>query len=162
MGFNRNIITDEDVTNLRNARAANTALPKTLAASPPAEPGGTPTADEYMTKLVKYLPLEILGAYLFILGVINTNVTTSPARGRVLLVLLIASVLSACLYDRFVLQIQRVPQIVMTGVGFVIYVAATGGWFETTHWYHLWYSTIALALFSVAVAMLKLKPLPTE
>jgi hypothetical protein len=36
------------------------------------------------------------------------------------------------------------------------------GWFATTTWYHQWYSSIVLPVFALAVAIIKLPPLPAE
>jgi hypothetical protein len=87
--FNRNIITKADVEHFTSP--AGSKLPKTLAQSPPsgpvpattaaviggATPGGVqvPTQDDYLTKLLKYVPLEVLGAYLFLAGVVDSNVS---------------------------------------------------------------------------------------
>jgi len=55
------------ITQRRWAAAKPQIQPKTFGANPPAAPsGGVPTADDYMTKVVKYVPLEVLGAYLFL------------------------------------------------------------------------------------------------
>ena len=175
--FNRNVITAEDVAHVV-AASAPTQLPRTLDTNPPsgavpaltagggppppAAPGGVtvPTADDYLTKLAKYVPLEVLGAYLFMAGVIDSNVSDRHDHAWWLGGLLIAMLIIAAIYDLRVLSIVRFGQIVMSVIGLAVYVFALGGWFGTTTWYHQWYASIALPLFGLLVAVVKLKPLP--
>jgi hypothetical protein len=56
----------------------------------------------------------------------------------------------------------RREQIAVSIVGLAIYVFAVGGWFATTSWYHQWYASMALPVFALLVAIIKLKPLPTS
>jgi hypothetical protein len=168
--FNRNIITKTDIHQLSQASAPGN-VPETLATSPPAGAqinpaaalGGVPvpTADDYITKLLKYVPVEILGAYLFIQSVVNSNVTTKRAHAVWLLCLLIVALLFTAAYDRWVLIILRPVQLGVSVLGLAIYVFALGGWFATTAWYHAWYASIAVPIFAILVSLIKLNPLPT-
>jgi hypothetical protein len=167
--LNRNIITAADVA---AARAGNP--PRTLAANPPAGivpgaqaavavgPGGVPISseDDYLTKVLKYLPLEVVGAYLFIAGVVDSNVTIRRDHAYWLGGLLIGFGIITALYDWRVLKIVRITQMVMSVVALVVYVFAVGGWFATTSWYHPWYAAIALPIFALLVAIVPVPPLP--
>lgn len=105
MRFNRNIIIQDDIERLLDPGRKNpktlTANPPSgfvptsahAAAAPgggapagaapaaggakPAAPGGVavPSEDDYLTKVVKYVPVEVLAAYLFMAGVIDSNVS---------------------------------------------------------------------------------------
>lgn len=166
--FNRNVITNEDVQQLAKATAPE-EVPKTLETQPPAgaagpaPPGGvvTPSGDDFLTKLVKYVPLEILGMYLFIEGTVESNVTEPGPRAAWLGALLAGTLLVTIPYDIRVLSVVRPVQIVMSLVGLAVYVFAVGGWFATTSWYDPWHSSIVLPVFVLLVAIIKLKPLPT-
>jgi len=111
---------------------------------------------------VKYVPLEVLGAYLFITGIIHSNVVGSHDLAAWLGYALIGFALITGVYDWRVLQIARVSQIFISVIGFGVYVFATGGWFETTTWYHSWYAAIALPLFALLVAIIPLPGLPAD
>lgn len=132
------------------------------AAGPAPAPGGVtvPTADDYLTKLLKFVPLEVLGAYLFLQGVVEGNVTKSSDLSWWLGALLVGIVVLSIPYDIRVLNVVRPLQIAMGAVGLAVYVFALGGWFGTTTWYHQWYGSIALPLFALLVAVIRLKPLP--
>jgi len=175
--FNRNIITSADVQNVITAPSPERlpatlgsnppsgnipALTRSAATPPPPAPGGVtvPSADDYLTKLVKYVPLEVLGAYLFMAGVIDSNVSDDRAHAWWLGGLLIGMLIITALYDWQVLNVVRRSQIVVSVLGLAVYVFAVGGWFATTTWYHQWYASLALPVFGLLVAIVKLKPLP--
>jgi hypothetical protein len=167
--LNRNIITKADIAQMSAAETAGD-VPKTLDTKPPASapqataaPGGVvvPTEDDYITKLLKYIPIEILGAYLFMQTVVNSNVTTKHAHAVWLLCLLIGAGILTFAYDRWVLSIIRLTQCLMSVLAFAVYVFAMGGWFATTGWYHQWYASIAVPTFVVLVGIIPVKPLPT-
>lgn len=165
--FNRNVITAEDAATLLNATTP-AEVPKTLDAQPPASsahvgPSGVvvPSADDFLTKLVKYVPLEILGVYLFIEGAVESNVTDPGPRATWLGALLVGTLLIMIPYDIRVLGVVRPVQVSMSLLGLAVYVFAVGGWFDTTTWYEPWYSSIVLPVFVLLVAIVKLKPLPT-
>jgi hypothetical protein len=166
--MNRNIITKADIEQMSAATTAGD-VPKTLGTKPPAAsqaataPGGVavPTEDDYITKLLKYIPIEILGAYLFMQTIVNSNVTTSHAHAVWLLCLLIGAGILTFAYDRWVLSVVRLTQLLMSVLAFAVYVFAMGGWFATTGWYHQWYASIAVPTFVVLVGIIPVKPLPT-
>jgi hypothetical protein len=119
-----------------------------------------PRGDDYLTKLLKYVPIEVLGAYLFMAGVIDSSVTNIHDQAIWLGSLLIGILVLTILYVRVVLKIVRATQIAMSVVGLAVCVFALGGWFATTTWYHQWYASIVVALFAFVVAIFKPPPLP--
>jgi hypothetical protein len=182
--FNRNVITKGDIENLLHP-AIPGQRPKTLAANPPgghvaavlapgagpdagraaAAAGGAaavkvPTEDDYITRLLKYVPMEVLGAYLFMAGVIDSNVTDKHDHAIWLAGLLAGVLLATIAYDIRVLNVVRPMQIAMSVIGLAVYVFSLGGWFATTTWYHQWYASIAVPVFALLVGIIKLKPLP--
>jgi len=130
----------------------------------PAAPGGVtvPSEDDYLTKLVKYVPIEVLAAYLLMAGVIDSNVTSKHDQAIWLGSLLAGILLLTIPYNRQVLKIVRWPQVAMSLAGLAVYVFALGGWFATTTWYHQWYASIVVPVFALLIAIFKLQPLPTD
>jgi hypothetical protein len=183
MGFNRNVIIQADINRLMNPGQSN---PKTLTANPPSgfvpasAPAGAavagggdaapaalggvtvPSEDDYLTKLVKYVPIEILATYLLMAGVIDSNVTGKHDQAIWLGSLLIGILLLTIPYDRQVLKIVRWSQVAMSLVGLTVYVFALGGWFATTTWYHQWYASIVVPVFALLIAIFELPPLPAD
>jgi hypothetical protein len=114
-----------------------------------------------LTQLVKYLPLEVLGACLFVAGIIKSNVGRYDLAAWLGYSLIGFGVITA-LYDWRVLKISRWQQILVSVVGLGVYVFALGDWFATMTWYHPWYAAILLPLFALLVAIIQLPPLPTD
>ena len=192
MGFNRNIIIQADVDRYMDPGRRNpktlTANPPgglvpalaraqmaqagaapaggVVAATPAATtaPGGVavPSEDDYLTKVVKYIPPEVLAAYLFMAGVIDSNVTNRHDHAIWLGSLLVGVLVLTIPYDLRVLKVARWSQIGMSVFGIAVYVFAVGGWFATTTWYHQWYASIVVPLFGLVIAILKLPPLPED
>jgi len=164
MKFDRNIVTEKDAEKFR-AVSAPPAITKgmglySLEVETTTAP--MPSADDYLTKLLKYLPLEVLGVYLFLATLVKQNVTGASSLARWLLGLLVFTVVVTCLYDYFVLNVKRAVQIVMSGIGIAVYVLASGDWFATTNWYHPWYGTAALPIYALLIQFIKLGPLPNN
>ncbi len=192
MGFNRNIIIQADVERYMDPGRRNpktlTANPPSgfvpaLASAHTAQaeaapaggvvaaasatttaPGGVavPSEDDYLTKVVKYIPPEVLAAYLFMAGVIDSNVTNKHDHAIWLGSLLVGVLILTIPYDLQVLKIVRWSQIGMSVLGMAVYVFAVGGWFATTTWYHQWYASIVVPLLGLVIAILKLPPLPED
>jgi hypothetical protein len=184
--MNRNIITAKDVENIRGghipkalrlnppawADSAHLAdeAPATpgLAARAAVEAGATtgpdgvpiPSEDDYLTKVLKYVPIEVLGAYLFMAGVIDSNVTDKSDHAAWLGYGLIAFGGITPLYAWRVLSVVRPTQLLFSVVGIGVYVFAVGGWFATTTWYHSWYAGIVVPLFALLVAIISVPALP--
>ncbi len=121
-----------------------------------------PSEDDYLTKVVKYVPVEVLGAYLFMAGVIDSNVSNKHDHAIWLGALLIGVLVLTIPYDLRVLNIVRGSQVAMSIVAITVYVFALGGWFATTTWYHQWYASIVVPIFGLLMAIVKLPPLPED
>lgn len=121
----------------------------------PLGPGGVPvpTADDYLTKLLKFVPIEVVGAYLFITGAITSHVKNKGDLAAWLGYSLIGLGVATPLYMWRVLGVVRRSQLLVGVLGFGVYVFAIGGWFGTTPWYQPWYSAIALPAYGLLVAM---------
>jgi branched-subunit amino acid transport protein len=190
--MNRNVITEADINNLLDpsrgtpatldeappagavpSMAAGGAVPAPGPApgadvSSPATPTpagravGVPASDDYLTKLLKYVPIEVLGAYLFVEDLVTSNVSDPQEKQNWLFAILLGSLVVSAVYARRVINVVRVSQIAMGALGLAVYVFSTGGWFGTTSWYEDWYSGIALVLFAFLVAVIKLPDLPVQ
>jgi hypothetical protein len=146
----------------RGAAPASHALAAIAGAGP--APGGVaiPSEDDYLTKVVKYVPVEVFAAYLFMAGVIDSNVAGKHDHAMWLGGLLVGILVLTIPYDLRVLSIVRWQQVTMSVVGIAVYVFALGGWFATTTWYHQWYASIVVPIFGLLIAVLRLPPLPAN
>jgi hypothetical protein len=162
MELNRNIITAKDLDNQSAALdGRSSTMPVTFDRRPPANPTGTRSADDYLTKLLKYVPPEVIGFYLFTVSIVADRVQGTKLQ-LWLLALLLCSILGTVLYSRKVLSVRRKSQMCMGALGFSVYAFAIGGWFATMTWYESWFGSIALATFAIMVRLVNLPELPTQ
>jgi hypothetical protein len=120
-----------------------------------------PTPDDYFTRLLKYVPVEIIGGYLIIAGVLESAYPSWGDARRVWLgALLVAGAVGSFFYAQRVNHVRRYTQLAMTSVAFTIWVFASGGVFAGAGWWHPWMGTIAVVVFGLLVRIVGLGPLP--
>ena len=118
------------------------------------------TADDYWARLAKYVPVEIISAYLLIVGLIPSDDGGGPPRSWLLAASLVAGVVGTWFFARRVLGVVRPLQAAMSCLGFVVWALATGGWFALQAWYEPWLGTVAVIVFGVVIQIVKVPPLP--
>jgi hypothetical protein len=139
-----NIITQKDVAAAQEARAAATEPPAADGADagagappaappgPPAPPPGTPTADDFWNRLMKAIPLVVIGGYLAASGVLTA--ITDPGRTEKIafwLVFAFFLVITPLFHSR-VLKVTRRRQLWISTVAFALWAFALGGPFDVT------------------------------
>mgnify|MGYP005842852785 CR=1 FL=1 len=151
--MDRNIMTTQDV--IARQRPESEAADEATARVVPTQ------ADSYFDRLAKYVPVEIIGAYLLIEGLVK-ELTEGAAEGWALLVLLLLGLAATWLFAQRVLHVVRTTQRVMSVLAFAVWVFATGGWFATLSFWAPGWGTVAVIAFGVAVRIVQLEPLPQE
>jgi hypothetical protein len=158
---NRNVITAEDAQALAQkhgdagAKAAGGA-----AFTPPAPPAGTPTADDYWNRLLKYIPIEVIGVYLAASDAV-ASVTGHTKRETVLWIIFGVVLAVTPIYLRNVVGIVRPRQLIISAVAFAVWAFALGGPFaESWSGYESWMGALAIILSAFVFGALKLPPLP--
>jgi hypothetical protein len=145
--MNRNIVTPED------ARRAATKVVRTAG-------GRELTADDYWTRVLKYVPVEIVSAYLLLKNMLEgAYVPGSFARLVSLEVLFTLGLLGTWAYAKLRLQIVRNTQIAVTVVGYCAWAFAAGSFLAEFGWYSPWMATASIVIFGVVVQIVKLPPL---
>ena len=154
----RRVITTKDVSTLREAaapivmdddksRGSTITHLLTLGAA-----GAPPEVDDYKSRLLKYIPAEIVAAFVTIEGIIK-SVTQAPVfvYWTVFFVLLV-------LTPFYVWRVSSEPdkppataQIVVAAIAFFVWVFALGGPFSSLGWYMPLYGSILLVLYTVAI-----------
>jgi hypothetical protein len=114
------------------------------------------TADDYMTKLVKYIPAEIIAVYLFINGIVTALTAPSAVLSWGVFALLL---LLTPLYIWRVTNDKALPpawdQMLVAFISFAVWVFAIGGPFTTLVWYNPLYGSILVALFTLVIPMIR-------
>jgi hypothetical protein len=135
----RSIVTDSDVKAVQ-ARRALTAGPTDV------------KPDEYSTRLIKYIPAEVVTIYVFVDGIIKN----SSSSDSLLLWLTFGIILALTpLYLWRVQKVKKWTQIVICTLSFAVWVFSLGGPFALLGWYEALYGAVLLPLFTFAVGIVE-------
>jgi hypothetical protein len=116
-----------------------------------------PPPDRWYERLLKYIPVETIGLYLAVEGIIRSaNLTAMELRVYLGLTLIVTLVFT-WLYLRQIARVVVVSQIVISCFALVVWVFALGGVFATFSFYKPWQGTAALV---IAAAFLGFVPPP--
>jgi hypothetical protein len=123
--------------------------------------GADRVPDGYFDRVLKCIPVEVVSVY-----VVLTSAAVSAFDGSTLrwwlFLLLLGGVVAAPGYARAAIGIRRLSQLAMTTAAFLVFAAATGGWFGTLSWWSGFYPLLASVLFGVAVALVDFGPAPSR
>lgn len=108
--------------------------------------------DNYVDRLFKYIPAELVAGYIFVLGVMKRLTDTGEIRILQWLLFFIFCVLTP-LYIWRVQKVRKIQQHVISLLSFVIWVFALGGPFALYSWYNPIYGEILLPVFTLAIAV---------
>ena len=154
--MNRNIITEKDA----QRSTPKVRRPGDLSATP--TPAGTVLkADTYFDRLSKYVPTEIIGAYLILEGLLK-ELLEDRFLSLGLLILFLFGSLATWFFARRVLKVIRMSQLAVSTFGFLVWVFATGGWFATLPFWAPGWGTVSVIVFAVIVRVLNIDPLPSD
>lgn len=101
---------------------------------------------EYLGRLLKLIPSEIVAVYLAIQGII-------PAKSQKLGLLIISVVLFILtpFYLRLAQKVKSIPQIALSSLSFVVWVFSMGGPFVHFFQYDPWISSVILFLWTTFI-----------
>lgn len=141
--LNRNILTVRDVRTVRGQ-------PPSLG------------ADGYLDRLLKLVPLEVIGAYITCWGVLASAIKAEGNQRRLVAalgLLLAAGAAATWYYNLWVLGIKRPAQRVISVLAFIIWCFSTNSIFTISWWYEPWMAVVAVVGFGVLVRILEFSPL---
>jgi hypothetical protein len=119
------------------------------------EPARVPEVDSYFTKILKYIPAEIISGYVAINAIFKSISDVSIVFHWIVVAALTA--LTALYIWRLTNEPQKpvaVSQIVISTIAFVVWVFALGGPFAEMGWYQYYYGAILLVMYTLAVPVL--------
>jgi hypothetical protein len=125
---------------------------------------GTATVDGYFDKLVKYIPADIVGAWIFASSAIKeaSGAPVTPLLWVTFAVLLIVTPLWTWRWTKMPGKPTARTQMAVSTVSFAVWVLALGGPFATLGFYRPIYGSLVLVLYSLVVAMVSPRdPVPT-
>jgi hypothetical protein len=117
---------------------------------------GAGSVDGYFNKLVKYIPGDIVGAWIFASSAIKeaSGVPTTATLWIAFAVLLIITPLWTWRNTKPPADPPARTQIIISTISFAVWVFALGGPFATLGFYRPLFGSLILVLFSLVVAMI--------
>jgi len=120
--------------------------------------GPAQKSEEYLGRLAKYIPAEIVGLFIAVSGMVPEG---SPSRQNALWIIFIGSFILVPVYLFFATRDpDKGPlwlQILLASIAFPIWVFALGGPFAGLPWYEGWISSIVLVFVTVIFGIVKPK-----
>jgi hypothetical protein len=105
--------------------------------------------DDYVTRVVKYIPAEVVAVYIAIDGILRTATLPASFWWAVFSALLLLT----ALYTWRSTQMKELPpaylQIAVSTASFAVWVFALGGPFYSLSWYNPAYGSVLIMLFTL-------------
>ncbi len=111
--------------------------------------------DDYQTRIVKYIPAEILAAFIAIESVINSTAQLTAVIHWVIFFALFA--LTPLYMWRVTSEKNKPPaktQILVSTLSFFIWAFALGGPFLSLNWYQPVYGAVLLPIFTLVIPII--------
>jgi hypothetical protein len=156
--MSRSILTERDVR-LANARASALpgALPPNTSITTVELPPAPMTSDDYKTRLLKYIPGDVVALYVMCDTLIRTFGANAGERELAYAVVVSVGFVGTPLYLWKFARVRKGLQLGVSTMAFVVWVYALGGPFAGLAWYeeHKLLSALALPIFTFAAALLE-------
>ncbi len=122
------------------------------------------TTDDYLSRVLKHIPTEIVMAYVSIEGVLRTTYNPNIPREREMLLNLlwiVAALLTVLtpLWLWRVMRVKRFGQLFISTLAFPVWLFALGGPFSLLDWYEPAFGAVVLPLFTLMVPIIGLRSL---
>jgi hypothetical protein len=115
---------------------------------PPIEP------DDYKTKLMKYIPAEVISLYVTLEAAINASAHTAADTVGPFWLIFIVGLIGTPIYLWRINKVSKGLQLAVSTGAFAVWVFTLGGPFEGWDWYqgHKIYAALILPIYTFAVA----------
>ena len=134
---------------------AAAVLPQALAA-----PGAVPSADDYVAKLVKLIPSDVVAVYLVLDGIVR-SIPNASSKLYVGIGIPLFLLVATPFWLNRVAKITDPKHIAISTLSFAVWAVASGGSLQSAiPWYSPYMGTILMVLFTFAVPILVGKPDP--
>jgi hypothetical protein len=120
--------------------------------------GGTASLDGYFDRIIKYIPSDLMGAWVAITGILKSFQKIDPNFMIIQWIVFSLGVIFTTLWTwRQTTEPGKplaVLQILMSTLAFIVWVIALGGPFATVPGYQEYYGSILLIFFTLAAGLL--------
>jgi hypothetical protein len=110
------------------------------------------TQDTYWDKVLKYIPAEIVAAWIFLAALIASATPPPPNLVHWIIFGVMVILTAGWIYRRTGTPVVW-TQIIISTIAFAVWAFALGGPFETIGWYRPLYGSIVLVIYTLAVGI---------
>lgn len=131
-------------------------------AVPQVQPAGSEVkGDDYLSRVAKYIPGEIVATYLSLIGIMKTVDPHDEAKIPALWVIFIVCFLLTPAYFWKMTEQghPKLRHILISSGAFLVWAYALGGVFESMGWHKPWLASVILALYTLLAGLV---PPPKE
>lgn len=125
--------------------------------SPKGEEAGTTDiaiTDDYKDRLLKYIPAEVVAAYLAVQGIVP-SIADAEASDAILLIAFLFLLIATPFYLRRVANITKKVQLSISTASFFVWVMSVGGPFTQIQGYDVAIGAVVLILFTFSVPIIE-------
>ena len=117
--------------------------------------GAPVTLDTYFDRIIKYIPADIVGAWVAITGLIAgaTGVPSAKVLWVMFAIMTVLAYVWTLKQTSIPGQPPAVTQSVLSAASFVVWVFALGGPFSDLSWYRPLYGSLVLIVYTLIVAL---------
>lgn len=130
-----------------------------LPATPP--PTASQAPDDYVDRLLKYIPAESVALYLTLQGIILSG-AEGPSLDQWLWIIFAIGLVGTPMYLWRVVKVGKKGQLVVSTAAFGVWVFALGGAFASMSWYEPFIGSLALVVFTFFVPLISPDTLSSE
>jgi len=113
------------------------------------------TSDNYISRLLKYIPSEIVMVYVSIEGVLRSAYSINPTRlEQGLWILAGVLIFLTPLWLWRVMRVKSFSHLFVSTISLLVWMFAIGGPFTTFDWYHPSLGAVALPLYTLLVPII--------
>ncbi len=116
-------------------------------------PEATITPDDYLTRLIKFVPSEVVALYITLYALANSS-RNEIAFDAVVWAIFIVGIIATPLYLWRVAKVADWTQMIISTIAFVVWIFALGGPFSTLSWYHPVYGALLLPVYTFFVPII--------
>lgn len=111
--------------------------------------------DDYKSRIMKYIPSEVVVLYLTLDGIINSASVETSLKIRLLWLIFLISFIGTWIYLWRVEKVTKKTQLVISTIAFFVWAFTLGGPFTFLSWYLPLYGAILLPVYTFFVALIK-------
>jgi hypothetical protein len=118
---------------------------------------GQNPAQDYLERVAKYVPAEVIAAYLAVVPIITATTDGGTLRTTLHAIIFAACLILTPLYLSFMAQAGQPKRIHMLigATAFLVWgYSITGGFFADVHWYQAGIAVVVLIIFSLASGLI--------